>query len=169
VTAPFVVEPLTASHDRTTFACGNIALDRYFREQVTQDIRRRVTNCFVAVDANGAVAGYYTFAATGLPTTELAAEQLKRLPRYPLLPGVLIGRLAVSVQCHKQGLGSALIVDAITRALRAEEAIFALIVDAKDEAACRFYLHHGFQPFASRPSSLFLPVAEAARRLAGTP
>ncbi len=166
MTGPYVIEPLGSSHDRRGFACGVEALDRYFREQVTQDIRRHVTNCFVAVDAAGVVAGYYTFAATSLPMAELAADEVKRLPRYPLLPAALIGRLAVSEQHGKQGLGAAFIVDAVARTLRAEPAIFALIVDAKDDAAVRFYMHLGFLAFTSRPMSLFLPAAEAQRRLA---
>lgn len=165
MTGPYVIEPLGSSHDRRGFICGVAALDRYFREQVTQDIRRRVTNCFVAVDAAGDVAGYYTFAATSLPATELAADEVKRLPRYPLLPAGLIGRLAVAERHRKQGLGAAFIVDAITRSMRAEPAVFALIVDAKDEAAIEFYKYLGFRPFMSRPMSLFLPVAEAQRRL----
>jgi len=165
LTGPYVVEPLGNSHDRRGFTCGVEALDRYFRDQVTQDIRRRVTNCFVAVDDSGAVAGYYTFAATSLPLTELTAEETRRLPRYPLLPAALIGRLAVAEGCRKQGLGVALIVDAITRVARADTGIYALIVDAKDDAASRFYAHVGFRPFISRPMSLFLPVAEALRRI----
>jgi ribosomal protein S18 acetylase RimI-like enzyme len=166
VTGPYVIEPLGSSHDRRSFTCGVAALDRYFREQVTQDIRRRVTNCFVAVDAAGVIAGYYTFAAASLPVAELTADEIKRLPRYPLLPAALIGRLAVSEQYRRQGLGAAFIVDAITRTMRAEPAIFALIVDAKDEAAVQFYSHLGFRAFARRPMSLFLHVAEAQRRLA---
>jgi ribosomal protein S18 acetylase RimI-like enzyme len=165
VTGPFVVEPLSDAHDRRSFSCGVQPLDRYFQEQVTQDIRRRVTNCFVALDQSGSVAGYYTFAASSLPVTELLPDEIRRLPRYPLLPAGLIGRLAVALRCARQGLGAALIVDAVSRAMRAEPAIFALIVDAKDDAAQEFYEHHGFRPFLSRPASLFLPIGEAARRL----
>jgi len=166
VTGPFVVEALSNAHDRTGFTCGIEAVDRYFRQQVTQDIRRRLTNCFVAVDAAGVIAGFYTFAATSLPMTELPEDEARRLPRVPLLPAALIGRLAVSVSFHRQGLGGALIVDAITRAARAEPGIFALIVEANDDAAGQFYRHLGFRPFISRPSSSFLPMAEAARRIA---
>jgi ribosomal protein S18 acetylase RimI-like enzyme len=135
VSEAFTFEPLSATHDRAGFSCGVPALDRYFRELATQDIRRRVSNCFVALDAAGKVAGYYTFAATSLPLTELPPEQAKRLPRYPSFPACLIGRLAVDRGFRRRGLGSLLIVDAIARAMRAEPAIFALIVDAKDEAA----------------------------------
>jgi ribosomal protein S18 acetylase RimI-like enzyme len=157
---------LGSSHDRRGFTCGIEALDRYFREQVSQDIRRRLSNCFVAVDTEGNVAGYYTFSATSLPMTDLSAGESRRLPKYPLLPAGLIGRLAVATKHARQGLGAALILDAVTRATRAESAIFALIVDAKDDNAHNFYTRLGFRPLTSRPSSLYWLVAEAARLLA---
>ena len=165
MTGPFVVEPLGSTHNRRSFTCGVEALDRYFREQVSQDIRRRLSNCFVAVDTAGEVVGYYTFSASSLPMTDLSPDETKRLPRYPLLPAGLIGRLAVATRCTRQGLGVALILDAAERAARAEPAIFALVVDAKDENAERFYQHLGFRPLVSRPSSLYWPIAEAVRRL----
>jgi ribosomal protein S18 acetylase RimI-like enzyme len=165
VTEVFTFEPLSSSHDRTAFSCGVPALDRYLRELATQDVRRRVSNCFVALDPSGKIAGYYTFAATSLPLTEFPSDQAKRLPRYPSFPACLAGRLVVDQRFRGRGLGSQLIVDAIARAVRAEPAIFALIVDAKDEVALGFYEHLGFQRFASRPMTLYLPIAEAARRI----
>lgn len=161
MTGGFVIEPLRSSHDRRGFTCGVPALDRYFHEQVTQDIRRRLTNCFVALDSTGIIAGYYTLAATSLPVTELSPEESRRLPRYPVLPAALIGRLAVAQGLRSHGLGGSLLVDALSRSLRSEPAIFALLVDAKGEIAKQFYLHHGFRSFVSRPQSLFLPVAPA--------
>jgi hypothetical protein len=72
VTAPFRLEPLHGQHDRSTFASGEEALDRYFRTQVTQDIRRRIANCFVAVDvATGQIVAYYTIASASIPTPDL--------------------------------------------------------------------------------------------------
>jgi GNAT superfamily N-acetyltransferase len=165
LTEQFIFAPLGPAHDRAGFSCGVPALDRYIRELASQDVRRRVSNCFVAVDAAGKLAGYYTLAATSLPLLELAPEHARRLPRYAAFPACLVGRLAVDHAFQGQGLGSALLVDAMARALRAEPAIFAMIVDAKDEAAQRFYLHHGFQSFGSQPMSLYLPLAEVARRL----
>jgi ribosomal protein S18 acetylase RimI-like enzyme len=165
VTEAFTFEPLGANHDRGAFSCGVPALDRYLRELATQDVRRRVSNCFVALDADGKIAGYYTIAATSIPLTELPSEQARRLPRYPSLPACLVGRLAVDQRFRGQGLGGMLIVDAIARASRAEPAIFALVVDAKDEVALGFYQHLGLKRFASRLMTLFLPIAEAVRRL----
>jgi len=166
VTPGFCIEALTSAHDRKSFSSGIEPLDRYFRELAMQDIKRRVSNCFVALDGDGAVAGYYTFAAASLPLIELAADVAKRLPRYGLVPAGLIGRLAVDRRYRGRRLGGALLIDAALRAARAEPAIFALIVDAKDDEAAAFYRHHGFMRFASRPGSLFLPIATVLQALA---
>jgi GNAT superfamily N-acetyltransferase len=168
MTGGFTVEPLAPSHDRKSFSCGVEALDRYLHEMVGQDMRRRISNCFVALDAIGTIAGYYSFAATSLPVSDIDAALAKRLPRYPVMPAALIGRLAVDQRFRGKGLGGALLVDAIARAARADPAIFALVVDAKDATAVAFYLHHGFRRFTSRPQSLYLPLAEAIRQL-GSP
>jgi len=165
VSPRFRIEALASTHDRLSFSSGVDTLDRYLRELASQDIKRRVSNCFVALDESGAIAGYYTFAATSLPLTELSAEEAKRLPRYALLPAGLIGRLAIDRRFQRQRLGGALIMDAVARAARADQANFALIVDAKDEAAVAFYEHLQFRRFASRPKSLFLPLATALQAL----
>ena len=78
---------------------------------------------------------------------------------------MLLGRLAVARSNAGQGLGGALVVDALARALRAEPAVFAMVVAAKDEAAAGVYRHLGFVTFASRPQALFLPLAGVARRM----
>jgi len=114
----FIIEALNSAHNRKGFSSGVEPLDRYFRELVTQDVKRRVSNGFVALDAAGAIAGYYTFAAASLPLTELSADEKQRLPRYALLPAGLIGRLAVDQKYQGLRLGSALIMDAAARAAR---------------------------------------------------
>lgn len=161
----FRIEALGSHHNRADFSCGVVALDSYFQERVTQDIKRRVSNCFVASSDDGAVAGFYTFAATSLPLTELSDVEKKRLPRYASLPAGLIGRLAIDEKFQGQKLGGALIMDAVSRASRAEPAIFALIVDAKSENATGFYEYLGFRGFSSKPMSLFLPMATALQAL----
>lgn len=166
MTAAFRVEVL-GDHDRTSFGCGEEALDRYLETLVTQDVRRHITTCFVAVEATtGVVAGFYTIAATSIAMSDLPAELTKRLPRYPTLPGVRIGRLAVDQRFAGRGLGGALLVDAAKRALRSEVAAHAVVVDAKNEQAVMFYEHHGFQRFESRPETLLLPLTTAAKALA---
>ena len=161
MTVAFRIEPLGPHHNRQEFSCGVPALDGYFRTLVSQDVKRRISNCFVACGNDGEVAGFYTFAASSLLLSELPEDQKKRLPRYAALPAGLIGRLAVAKAFQGQGLGGAFILDAAARAARAEPAIFALLVDAKDEAAARFYRYLGFIAFSSRPATLFLPMAVA--------
>ena len=156
-------EALAAHHDRRAFSCGVAELDRYFQQQVTQDTRRRVTSCFVAITTDDAIAGYYTLASASIPITELPPEIAKRLPRYPTLPAVRIGRLAVDEKFRGQGFGRLLLWDAAARALRAEQANFTLLVDAKDDAAVAFYRHYGFVAFTTAPRVLFLPLATAAK------
>jgi len=167
VTVSVTIEPLGPQHDRKSFSCGVEPLDRYLRELATQDAKRRLSNCFVAVGQGGEIAGYYTFAAASFPIGELPPEQAKRLPRYPLLPAGLIGRLAVATGHKGQGLGGALITDAALRAARADPAIFAIVVDAKDETAAQFYEHLGFRRFMSRPGSLFVPIATVLQAFDG--
>ena len=131
--------------DRKAFASGSPELDDYLRTRASQDMRRRVTSCFVAVDVADAVAGFYTLAATSLVLDELSADHAIRLPHYPAIPAVLLGRLAVALSHQGKRLGGALVADALLRATRSEVMAYAMVVDAKDEPAARFYAHLGFE------------------------
>jgi ribosomal protein S18 acetylase RimI-like enzyme len=166
--AQFRIEPLSGAHDRSRFVSGSAPLDRYLREQVSQDIKRRITACFVAVDIKTQdVVGFYTLTATSVALDALAPEIVKKLPRYPVVPAALLGRLAVSVTFQGRGLGAALLADALLRTARVEMGVFAMIVDAKDDAAQRFYEKHGFTLLAGEQRRLVLPIATALRALEG--
>lgn len=161
----FRVAAFDPALDRAGFDCGSSPLNDYFRTQVGQDIRRRVTACFVAVAEDGRIAGYYTLASAGIRLGDLPAAIAKKLPRYPSVPAVRMGRLAVDESFTGLGLGAALLADALERACRSEIAAFALVVDAKDETAAAFYRHHGFIAFSDMPLTLFLPLHTARRAL----
>jgi len=97
---------------------------------------------------------------------ELGLEEVyqglaKKLPKYPVVPATLLGRLAVDVRLRGKGAGEHLLMDALRRALEAarEVASLAVVVDAKDDAAVSFYRHYDFISFADRPRRLFLPMA----------
>lgn len=123
--------------------------------------------CYVAVEkVSNQVAGYYTLSATGIALSALPSETAKRVPRYPLVPAVLIGRLAVDRRFRGRKLGGVLLFDAIRRTLRSEIAAFAVVVDAKDDAAVVFYERYGFQRFHDLERKLFLPISDALKRLA---
>lgn len=157
--APFSLALLDATHDRTTFRSDSEPLNHYLREQVTQDIRRRVAACFVAITDEQRIAGYYTLASASILLVDLPTNMSKKLPRYPTVPAVRMGRLAVDRAFKGQGLGGALLADALDRAARSEIAAFALFVDAKDKVATNFYQHHGFIALPNSPRSLFLPLS----------
>ena len=164
--APYRIVPLDPELDRSRFVSGVDALDHYFRERVMQDVRRHVANCFVALDCcDGGPCGYFTLAAASVLLSGLPEGVARKLPRYPTVPAVRLGRLAVARANRGQGLGAALLADALARSLAADIAAFAMIVDAKDAAAAAFYAHHGFLPFADSPGTLFLTLATARAAL----
>lgn len=159
MSAPFHLEPLGPSHERSGFACGVDVLDKYLAGQASQDVRRRVSACYVAVEvSSNRIAGFYTLAASSVPLSSLPPDLTKRLPRYPAVPVARIGRLAIDKAFQGQKLGGALLADAALRAARSEVAVFALIVDAKDDLAAAFYQHHGFEPIGSAGRQLIVSL-----------
>jgi GNAT superfamily N-acetyltransferase len=155
-----VIEPLGPHHDRSSFSCGEPALDGYLQRQASQDVRRRVAKVFVAAGATlERIAGYYSLSAAEFNKAELPPTAAKRLPHYPV-PAAVLGRLAVDQSYQGRGLGETLLMDAIRRTLRASEAmaVHAIVVDAKHERARAFYERYGFRSFATMPRRLFLPL-----------
>ena len=161
------VEPLGSSHDRSGFECGVEPLDRYFRSQASQDARKNMAAPFVLVLPDGTIAGYYTLSSTSVQLSELPEQTVRKLPRYPLVPATLLGRLAVDRRQQGKGCGRFLLADALYRAAQSEIASFAVIVDAKDDGARRFYERESFLPFQDEPMKLFRPMADIRRLFDG--
>ena len=158
--AQFRIEPLSSAHDRSRFVSGSAPLDRYLREQASQDIKRRIATCFVALDIETQdIVGFYTLTATSVALDDLSPELVRKLPRYPVVPAALLGRLAIATSAQGKGLGAALLADALLRTARVEMGVYAMLVDAKDEAAQRFYEKHGFTHLAGETRRLMLPIA----------
>jgi len=165
--ASFRTEPL-GGRTRDRFCCGVEALDRYFHRQVSQDIRRRLTACYVALCGDSErICGFYTLSACHIALPDLPTEITRKLPAYSAIPAVRIGRLAVDQDFRGQGLGSAMLVDAAHRVIESDIAAFALVVDAKDENAVAFYEHHGFSRLdvAAEARTLFVPLKGIAASL----
>jgi GNAT superfamily N-acetyltransferase len=155
-------EPLGKHHNRAAFSCGAPELDAYLQRQARQDQDRGATHCYVLLDlVEDRIVGYYTLSATSIAAHDLPDEQAGRLPRYPNLPGILLGRLAVDERYRRQGFGRHLLVHALiqVREVRRRIGTVAVVVDAKDEAAAAFYRAHDFIPFRDDPRRLFLPIA----------
>jgi GNAT superfamily N-acetyltransferase len=127
-------------------------------------MRRRIAALFVLVDQDiDSIAGYYTLAATAIRLAELPPEITKKLPKYPLVPATLLGRLAVDQRYQGQGVGSFLLMDALRRSFNSEIASMAVVVDAKDDKARDFYEHHQFIPFPEQSQRLYLPMTTIAK------
>jgi GNAT superfamily N-acetyltransferase len=164
------IEALAPHHDRVGFTCGVESLDRYLQTQASQDVRRRANGVFVLVARRepSAVLGYYTLCATALPPGDVPAAARKHIPRYPLVSATLVGRLAVAMSRHRQGLGALLLADALQRAFVSAGSVGSsmLVVDALDGATAAFYEAHGF---VRLPDSLRLVLPmHAVGRLIGS-
>ena len=159
------IEALGAHHDRVGFSCGVDALDDYLSRRAGQDARKRIAAPFVlTADGGRQVLGYYTLSAISVVLGDLPQQVSRKLPRYPVVPATLLGRLAVDVRHRGQGLGRHLLMDALFRSLRtsAEVASFALVVDAINQEAERFYAGYEFQRFPGQPGRLFLSMKKVA-------
>ena len=161
---PYSFEPL-GNHDRASFSCGIPELDDYLYHQAGQDAKRKVAAPFVMVDQTHRILGYYTLSAYGIRVAELPAPFAKKLPKYPLMPATLLGRLAVSRQHHGQKLGRLLLMDALQRSWKntAQIASVGVVAEAIDESARSFYLHHEFVPLAEHPRKLFIAMPTIQR------
>lgn len=157
----YSIEPLARRHGRENFSCGNEELDRYLKHQANQDAKRKVAAPFVLVEkTKPQVLGYYTLSSYGILVEDLPEEIIKKLPRYPVIPATLLGRLAVDVNFQKQGLGELLLMDALYRSLNQANIIgsSAVVVEAKDKKAVAFYTKFNFLPFKECTHRLFLPM-----------
>jgi predicted GNAT family N-acyltransferase len=138
-------------------------LDRYLKQQATQDIERRACVVYVLTSEDDRLAGFYTLTQDNIAAEDLPRESIKQLnlPRYERIGASLLGRLARDLNYKGNGVGELLLVDALKRSLVMSRQIAsaAVIVDAKDEKAHKFYHDFGFIPFPESRKRLFLPMA----------
>lgn len=156
----FQTEVLNNSHKKENFCSGNIQLDNYFQKQAKQDIKRKISVCFVLQEKN-IVKGYYTLSNASISRSELPESIIKKLPpSYISIPATLLGRLAVDKNFKGQGLGEFILIDALKRAYETAinaVASMAVVVDPIDESANRFYKKYGFIVLPDS-KKMFLPM-----------
>ena len=141
----YTCEPLDDRHDLSRLDSGKPDLDRWLREHARSAEVRRTARTFIWLDGDGSVIGYYTIAAHLLKRADLPRSIGRGNPNY--IPAVLLARLALDRTLHGQGLGAALLADALIRIVAATKVVAArfVVVDASDEPAASFYEHHGFR------------------------
>ena len=161
--SPYGIEPLAKHHDRTAFSCGSTPLDTYLRKHANQDAKRHLAAPFVLIEEEEPkVIGYYTLSQMSINMGSLPPPIIKKLPKYPLIPATLLGRLAVDRRHQGKGLGELLLLDALHRSwsLSDKIAAFSVVVDAKDENAEVFYKRYEFESFPDHPQRLFILTAK---------
>ena len=155
----YVIELLAEGHNRNTFDCGVESLNRYLRQHATQDIKKNVaTVCVAAMGAE--IAGYYSLASTGISPSILPNSLQKKMPRYQMLPAVLLGRLAVDLRHKGRKLGIGLLSDAFVLSLKSPLAWALFLTDALDASAAAFYGRFGFRPLKDNPNHLYITRQE---------
>ena len=165
--AVFEIEPLADHHDRTSFECGEPALDRYLRETAMQHGRRDLARTWVLVgtDDPARILAYCTLTLCSIIAMDLPAVIAKRLPRT--LPGLKLGRLAVDRISQGHGHARRLIIRVFEETVSIADRAggYALFVDAKHDGVVPFYVGYGFTPLVSQPLTLFLPTASIRKLL----
>ena len=151
------IEPLCKQHDRKDFDCGNEELNRYFREQVSQDVRRCQCACFVLQDEETLkTSGFYTLSPYLVSRDKMAMVGVNA-GRRAYVTAYLLGKLAVDTRYKKRGFGSSLILDAVSRCLRSEIPATGLLVDLKTTDLLPFYESNGFVKIDERQAFFFFP------------
>lgn len=167
--ANLTIEPLQASHDRSSFCCGENTLDVFLHQYASQYENKGMSRTFVAVrSGQSTILGYYSLANLSIGFEELPADAVKRLPKIPI-PCILLGRLAVDQHAQGKNLGKYLLLNAMHRVVSVSEqsgSVF-LIVHALHEKARQFYARFGFQEFKEEPLYLFLPIKNIKASMLG--
>ncbi len=143
-----MIELLDKKHNRNDFDCGKELLNNYLKNQAGQDIKRKLSACFVLAEKEtDSIQGYYTLSNNSIPLSCFPEPIKKKLPQsYESIPTTLLGRLAVDINFKGKGLGKILLVDALKRSYEISKEIgsFAVVVDPIDREAELFYNKYEF-------------------------
>jgi GNAT superfamily N-acetyltransferase len=159
--------PISADHVLTDFDSGEPSLDEWLKKRALKNHASGASRCFVLC-VGAAVIGYYSLSA-GAISHQASPKAMRRNMPDPL-PVLLLGRLAVDKQYHNQGLGQALLRDALMRAVNVagDAGVFAILVHALSDQAKRFYLSRGFVESPLQPMTLFMTI-ETVRSILAEP
>ena len=158
------IELLDRRHRREDFDCGYLELNDYLRHTARQHTDKGLSRTEVLVE-DETILGYVTMSLAEIVTDDLPPRYAKKYPAKA--HGVKLARLAVARSRQRLGLGTLMMVHAMRRALQVADSagIIGLFVDAKDEAASRYYRRFGFLPLPDDPHKLFMPLTTLRQAL----
>lgn len=143
-----MIELLAKKHNRNEFDCGKELLNNYLKNQAGQDVKRKLSACFVLVDKEtNSIQGYYTLSNYSIPLSNFSEHIRKKLPQsYQSIPTTLLGRLAIDKTYQGKGIGKILLIDALKRSygISSEIGSFGIVVDPIDDEARNFYGKYDF-------------------------
>jgi GNAT superfamily N-acetyltransferase len=159
--AGFYLERLRREHPRRLFRCGQEKVDDWLATKALQNQEKQLSATRALLDANGAIAGYYTLAMGQVDCSDLPSEMVKHLPRR-LLPVAVLAWLGVSQAHQGQGLGDRLLAQALRDCYEAGKtfAFIAVVIDCIDDAAKAFYQRWDFKEMPGHPYRLLLRANE---------
>lgn len=143
-----MIEFLKNHHQKTNFDCGYDTLNNYIKFQAGQDVKRKLTACYVLFDEDSKrIQGYYTLSNNSIALSNLPEIYKNKLPKsYQSIPTILLGRLAIDKEFQGFAYGKILLIDALKRSYEVSNEIgsFAVVVDPIDKTAEEFYLKYDF-------------------------
>lgn len=156
-----ITEPLLKHHNRKDFCCGNNLIDNYFQKQAMQDVKRKLSACFILKDqSTDKTIAFYTLSANSINSKLIPSHLANKLPEsYKRIPVTLLGRFAVHSDKQSLGIGKTILIDALLRAYETSKSVasFAIIVDPINDVAEAFYNHYGFIKLPDS-GKMFLPM-----------
>ncbi|PTN36377.1 GNAT family N-acetyltransferase [Desulfonatronum sp. SC1] len=154
-------QPIARGHDRDSFDCGEPALNEFLQRHARKNHDLGGAKTFLAVNAaDGAtILGFYSLAPASLAFARTPKLIKRGLARHEV-PVFRLARLAVDRSVQGRGLGGQLLLAAGRRSLLAASQVggVALLIDAKNERAARWYTGYGAVPLLDQPLSLLLPL-----------
>ena len=143
-----MIELLNKKHNRKDFDCGKELLNSHLKNQASQDVKRKLSACFILIDnETKSIQGYYTLSNNSIPLNCFSEQVQNKLPKsYTAIPATLLGRLAIDRKFQGKGIGKILLIDALKRSYEISKIIgsFGVIVDPIDNEAKSFYKRYDF-------------------------
>lgn len=150
------ITKLSSKSELKKFDCGTEPLNIYLSRFALKNDSLGIGKTFLALTDENKIAGYITLSTAQILYEQLPSDFSNKIPKYPI-PSLRIGRLAVSKNFQKKGIGKWLLKQAFLKALQIAEltGLFVIVVDAKEESKS-FYEQFGFIPLTENGSTYFL-------------
>lgn len=155
IEAPVV---LSSEHNMIHFDSDSSELNNWLKNKALKN-EGRSSRTYV-ICRNNCVIGYYSLAAGAVSHEEVIGKLKRNMPDP--IPVMILGRLAIDKSKQGQGLGTALLKDALLRTLQAANilGIRAILVHAINASAKKFYQNRGFRESPLNTLTLMLPLEE---------